>query len=64
VNDVRNVRTNDAMIDNATDKVTIVSGILERDTVCGTKMSVKPHRSVHRAVISKTGTVKIIESSE
>jgi hypothetical protein len=60
VNDIRNVRTSDAEIDKATDEVTIASGILKRDTVCGTKMSVKLHRSVHKAVISKTDTVKKI----
>jgi hypothetical protein len=60
VNDIRNVRTSDAEIDKTTDKVTIASGILKRNTVCGTKMSVKLHRSVHRAMISKTCTIKKI----
>jgi hypothetical protein len=60
VNGIRNVRTSDAKIDKATDEMMIASGILKRDTVCGTKVSVKLHRSVHRAMISKTGTVKKI----
>jgi hypothetical protein len=60
VNNIRNVRTSDAEIDKATDEVTIASWILKRDTVCGTKTSVKLHRSVHRAVISKTDTIKKI----
>jgi hypothetical protein len=37
VNDIRNVRISDAKIDKVTDEMTIVSGILKRDTVCGTK---------------------------
>jgi ABC-type hemin transport system substrate-binding protein len=60
VNGIRNVRMSDVEIDKAIDEVTIASGILKRDTVCGTKTSVKLDRSVHRAVISKTGTVKKI----
>jgi hypothetical protein len=58
VNDMRNVRTSDVEIHKATDEVTIASGILKRDVVCGTKTIVKLHRSVHRAVISKTSTIK------
>ena len=57
VNGIRNIRTSDAEIDKTTDEVTIGSGILKRDTVCGTKTSVKLHRSVHRAVISETRTM-------
>jgi hypothetical protein len=38
----------------------IASGILKRNTVCGTKASVKLHESVHRAVISETHTIKKI----
>jgi hypothetical protein len=53
VNDIRNVRMSDVEIDKFTDEVTIASRILKRDTVCGTKMNVKLHRSVHRAVASK-----------
>jgi hypothetical protein len=40
--------------------VTIASRILKRNTVCGTKASVKLHESVHRAVISETRTIKKI----
>jgi hypothetical protein len=60
VNGVRNIRTSYAKMDKATDKVTIASGILKRDTICGTKMSVKLHRSFHRAVIRETSTIKKI----
>jgi hypothetical protein len=49
VNGIRNVRMSDAEIDKATDEVMITSGIPKRDTVCGTKTSVKLHRSVHIA---------------
>jgi hypothetical protein len=58
VKDIRNVRTSDAEIDKAIDKVTIASGLLKRDTICGTKTSMKLHRSVHRTVISMTNTIK------
>jgi hypothetical protein len=60
VNDIRNIRMSYAKIDKAIDKVTIVSGILKRNTICGTKMSVKLHRSVHGAAISETSTIKKI----
>jgi hypothetical protein len=56
VKDIRNVRMSYAEID----KVTIAIGIHKIDTVCGMKTSVKLHRSVHRAVISKTDTIKKI----
>jgi hypothetical protein len=58
VNNIRNVRASDVEIDKATNEVTIASGILKRDTICGTKMSVKIHRSVHGTVINKTDTIK------
>jgi hypothetical protein len=58
VNSIRNIKTSDTEIDKATDEVMIASGVLKRDIVCGTKTSVKLYRSVHRAMISKTGTVK------
>jgi hypothetical protein len=45
-------------IDKAIDEMTIASWILKKNTVCGTKTSVKLHRSVHRAVISKTCMIK------
>jgi hypothetical protein len=35
VNGIRNIRTSDAEINKAIDEVTIASGILKRDTVCG-----------------------------
>jgi hypothetical protein len=60
VNDIRNIRMSYTKIDKVVDKVTIASGILKRDTICGTKMSVKLHRSVHRAMISETSTIKKI----
>jgi hypothetical protein len=60
VNAIRNVRTNDAKIDKTTDEVTIASGILKRNIVCGTKMSAKLHRSVHSVLTSKTCTIKKI----
>jgi hypothetical protein len=60
VNNIINVRTSDAEIDKATDEVTIVSGILKRDIICGMKTGVKLHRSVHRVVISKTNMIKKI----
>jgi hypothetical protein len=60
VDGIGNVRTSDAEIDKTTDKVTILSGILKRNTVCGTKVSVELHGSVHRAVISETRTIKKI----
>jgi hypothetical protein len=53
-----NVRTSDVEIDKTTDKVTIASGILKRNIVCGMKASVKLHGSVHRAVISEIRTIK------
>jgi hypothetical protein len=59
-NDIENVRSSDVEIDKATDEVTMVSGILKRNIVCGMKVSVKLHRSVLRAVISKTGTINKI----
>jgi hypothetical protein len=52
-----------AEIDTATNEVTIASGILRRDTVCGTKTSVKLHRSVHRAVILLRIPLAIVTSS-
>jgi hypothetical protein len=60
VNGIRNVRKSDVKIDKTTDEVPIASGILKRNTVCYTKTSVKLHRSVHRAVISETRTIKKI----
>jgi hypothetical protein len=60
VNGIRNIRASDAEINKAIDEVTIASGILKRDTVCGTKTSVKLHRSVHSAVINKIDTIKKI----
>jgi hypothetical protein len=60
MNDTRNVKTSDVEIDKATNEVMIASGILKRDTICGTKTSVKLHRSVHKVVFSKTGTIKKI----
>jgi hypothetical protein len=60
VNGIRNIRTSYTKIDKAVDKVTIASGILKRDTTCGTKTSVTLHRGVHRAMISETSTIKKI----
>jgi hypothetical protein len=60
VDDIGNVRTSDAEIDKTTDKVTIASGILKRNIVCGMKASVRLHGSVHRVVISKTRMIKKI----
>jgi hypothetical protein len=57
VNDIRNVRTSNAKIDKTTDEVIIASGILKRNTICGTNISVKLHRSVHREVICETNTI-------
>jgi hypothetical protein len=62
VDDIGNVRTSDTEIDKTTDKVMIASGILKRNTICGTKASVELHRSVHRAVISETRTIKIMNA--
>jgi hypothetical protein len=53
VNDIRNVRMSDIKIDKATDKVMLASVILKRDTVRGTKMSVKLHRIVQLPVRSR-----------
>jgi hypothetical protein len=47
VNDIRNVKKSDAKINKTTDKMTVASGIVKRNTVYGTKTSVKLHRSVH-----------------
>jgi hypothetical protein len=60
VSDIRNIRTSDVEIDKTTDKMMMVSGILKRGTIYGTKTSVNLHRSAHRAVISKTDMVKKI----
>jgi hypothetical protein len=60
VDDIGNVRMSDVEIDKTTNKVTIASGILKRNTVCSTKASMKLHGSVHRAVISETRTIKKI----
>jgi hypothetical protein len=60
VNDIRNVKTSDAEIDKIIDNVMVASGILKRNTVCGTKTSVKLHSCVHKAVISKTSTIRKI----
>jgi hypothetical protein len=60
VNGIRNVRTSDVEIDKATNEVVIASKVLKRDTICFPKTSVKLHRSVHIAVISKTDTIKKI----
>jgi hypothetical protein len=49
VNGIRNVKTSDAKTDKTTDEVTIASGILKRNTICGTKTSVKLHKSVQRS---------------
>jgi hypothetical protein len=53
VNVKRNVKKSDAKIDKTINEMTVASGIVKRNTVCGTEMSVKLHRSVHRAVINK-----------
>jgi hypothetical protein len=58
MNDIGNVRTSDVEIDKATYELTIASGIPKRDTVHCMKTSVELHRSVHRMVISETGTIK------
>jgi hypothetical protein len=60
VNNIRNIRISDIKIDKTTDKVMIMSGILKRNILYGMKTSVKLHRNVHRAVISKTGMIKKI----
>jgi hypothetical protein len=60
VNSIRNIKTSYAKIDKVVDKVMIASGILKRDTICGMKMRVKLHRSLHKAVISETSTIKKI----
>jgi hypothetical protein len=62
VDAIRNVRVSDAKINKTTNEMMIVSEILKRNTVSGTKTSVKLHRSVHRAVISKTHTIKIMNA--
>jgi hypothetical protein len=49
VNGIRNVKTSDAKTDKTTDEVTIASGILKWNTICGTKTSVKLHKSVQRS---------------
>jgi hypothetical protein len=59
-NDKRNVRSSDDKIDNTTDEVAIASRILKGNTVYGMKTGVKPQRSVHRAVISKTHMIQKI----
>jgi hypothetical protein len=60
VNNIRNVRLSDDKIDKTIDEVAIASGILKNNTVYGMKMGVKPHRSVHRAVIKKTHMIQKI----
>jgi hypothetical protein len=57
VTDTRNVRMSNVEIDKTTDEVMISSGILKRNTICGTNTSVKLHRGVHRVVISETDTI-------
>jgi purine-nucleoside phosphorylase len=54
VDNIGDIRTSYAKVD----KMTIVSEILNSNTICGTKSKVKIHRSVHRTVTSKTITIK------
>jgi hypothetical protein len=42
----------------AANKMAIVSGINNKNTIGGTKTKVKIHGSVHRTMISKTSTIK------
>jgi hypothetical protein len=58
VDGIGNVRMGDVEIDKAVYEVIIASRILKRNTICDTETSVKLHRSVHRAVISKTRTIR------
>jgi hypothetical protein len=58
VDNVGDIRTNYTKIDNTANKMAIVSGILNRSTICGTKTKVKIHRSGHRMVINKIHTIK------
>jgi hypothetical protein len=46
VNDIKNIIRSDAKINKTIDEVTLVSGILKRNTIYGTKTRVKLHRSV------------------
>jgi hypothetical protein len=59
VNNIRNVRTSDGKIDKTIHEVVVESGIVKEEH-CGTKTSVKLHRSVHRAMISKARMIKKI----
>ena len=60
VNGIGYIRTSDAEIDKAANKMAIASRILKRNTFSGTETEVELHGGVHRTVISKARTVKEI----
>ena len=56
VDSMRDVRTCDAKVDKAPNKVTISAGVLKRLTISGPKVNSKLHGSVYGALIKKTST--------
>jgi hypothetical protein len=51
VDNIGDIKTSYAKVYDTTNKMAIASGILNRNTICGTETKVKIHRSVHITVI-------------
>src|SRR5438105_5531035 len=60
VNGIGYIRTSDAKIDKAADKMAIASRIRKRNTVSGTETEGELHGGVHSTVISRADTAKEI----
>lgn len=60
VDSIGDIRMSYAKVDKTASNMAMASGILNRNTICGTKTKVKIHESVHRTVINKTSTIKEI----
>jgi hypothetical protein len=60
MNRIRNIRTSDSKINKTPNKMAITSGIRKRITISRTKLNIKLHRSINRALIPKSSTSKKI----
>ncbi|KAK1648280.1 hypothetical protein QYE76_066085 [Lolium multiflorum] len=57
---IRNIRTSDNKINKTPNKMAITCGIRKRITISRTKLNIKLHRSINRALIPKSSTSKKI----
>ncbi|KAK1683412.1 hypothetical protein QYE76_044260 [Lolium multiflorum] len=57
---IRNIRTSDSKINKTPNKMAITGGIRKRITISRTKLNIKLHRSIDRALIPKSSTSKKI----